>query len=90
MNKDFDMEGSKEPTTSKQYLAQDGLYYNGYCGSPDWGLNFKKEMNEAVERVLQKLLQIDKPIEDCIQHSFMNYEGSLFEYCRDCGFTQKL
>lgn len=30
------MKGRKKPTPTYGYQARDGLYYNGYCGSPDW------------------------------------------------------
>jgi hypothetical protein len=29
-------DGTKTPTEKNRYQARDGLYYNGYCGSPDW------------------------------------------------------
>lgn len=56
MKKEFDMEGSKVPTLSKAYLAKDGLYYNGYCGSPDFGSGMVKKIKEAIDRAILKTI----------------------------------
>lgn len=50
-NKKFeeDSKGHASPTDTCRYLASDGLYYSGLCGSPDWG---KEEFKDLAAKIL--------------------------------------
>ena len=47
-------------TETNGYLATDGLFYNGYCSSPDWQIDTeKKHISMTYTKLLHNITQAD-------------------------------
>lgn len=49
--------GCAVPTGNHRYQARDGLYYNGYMGSPDLLEDMKPEWDKIVERIGRRMAE---------------------------------